>query len=87
MARKRKNDKQNATEAARIVVEYKKGKGTTVRVEKAYSPEHAVWLLAQAIQILVTQGDKEETTDESEHDVSELSSGNDQEPNDVPDVH
>lgn len=67
MARKRKNASKE--KASRIVVNYTETGGTSVRVEHALSPEHAVWMLSQAIGIIVTQGGKEESADEP---VSEL---------------
>ena len=63
----------------RIVVE-ETDKGVRLRVDHAYSPEHAVFMLSQAITIIVTDGGKE-------HELQELPpSDGKKEEADVPDV-
>jgi hypothetical protein len=68
----------------RIVIEEGE-QGVRLRVDHAYSPEHAVYMLAQAIQIIVTDGaEKEEVTPD---ELQELPTANgEKEEADVPNV-
>jgi hypothetical protein len=66
---------------SRIVVEQVEG-GVRVRVDHAYSQEHAIWMLAQAIA-RITAPEEEVVTDEP---VSELPLEDDEEEINLPDM-
>lgn len=66
---------------SRIIVEHDEKNGVRVKVNHAFSPEHAVWMLAQAIGVIVTpEGNEDEALQElpdtdgekEEDDVSKL---------------
>lgn len=52
---------------SRIIIEHDEKQGVKVKVQHAFSPDHAIWMLSQAITVIVTP-----EVEENEEELSEL---------------